>query len=153
VVDVNSHSLADINAYPKLPDPPAYTVGAEELILDVGPISAGYISGAIKMAKTVIWNGTLGVTEVKGIGGAHDPFAHSTRMIIEAMIGASNRHQNKPFTLVGGGDTAGYVENEGLVEDFSHVSTGGGATLDLMAGKRLPGVDVLWNKDGQVNVQ
>lgn len=147
VVDVYSHSLADIEAYPKLPEPRAYTVGQEEMILDIGPISAGYIAGAIKMAKTVIWNGTLGVTEIKGIGGAHDPFAHATRMVIDAMIGASNRHQNKPFTLVGGGDTAGYVENEGLVEDFSHVSTGGGATLDLMAGKELPGVDVLWNKD------
>jgi phosphoglycerate kinase len=98
------------------------------------------------MAKTVIWNGTLGVTETKGIAGAHDPFAHGTRMIMDAMLGAGNHDKNKPYTLVGGGDTVGYVESEGLVEDFDHVSTGGGATLDLMAGRELPGVEVLLGK-------
>jgi phosphoglycerate kinase len=62
------------------------------------------------------------------------------------MVGASNNHQNKPYTLAGGGDTDSYVDKEGLREDFNHVSTGGGASLELMSGKVLPGVNVLWDK-------
>ena len=147
VVDVLGNSLADIQAYPKLPKPLSYTVGPEELILDIGPISAGIIAGAIKMANTVIWNGTCGITETKGIAGAADPFAHATRAITEAMIGGSNLHQNKPFSLVGGGDTVSYVEQQGLTEDFSHVSTGGGASLELIAGHKLPGVESLMGRN------
>lgn len=145
-VDLTSHSLSDIEAYPKMPAASAYTVAPDELILDIGPISAAYIGGAIKNSKTVIWNGTCGVTETKGVAGAHDPFAHGTKMVVDATIGASRRHQG-PFTLVGGGDTVGYVEAQGLVEEFGHVSTGGGASLDLMSGKLLPGVEALMNKE------
>jgi phosphoglycerate kinase len=148
VVDLASHTLSDINAYPKKPDPASYTIGADEMMLDIGPISAAYIAGAVRLAQTVVWNGAAGVTETKGMAGASAPFSHGTRMIVDAMIGSSNNHMNKPFSLVGGGDTVGYVESEGLLEDFNHVSTGGGASLDLMAGKNLPGVDVLLSKDG-----
>ncbi|MBA3757450.1 phosphoglycerate kinase [Candidatus Saccharibacteria bacterium] len=148
VVDIASHSLADIQSYPKSPPAEAYSIAADEMVLDIGPISSAYISGAVKLAKTVIWNGTLGVTETKGISGAHDPFAHGSRMVIDAMIGPTNWHHSKPFTFVGGGDTAAYVEGEGLVDDFNHVSTGGGAALELMSGKSLPGVEVLLNKEG-----
>jgi 3-phosphoglycerate kinase len=146
IVDLASHSLSDIQAYPKKPEPPAFEIAEDEMILDVGPISASAIAGVVKMSKTVIWNGTCGVTEVKGIAGASDPFSHGTRIVVDAMIGASSNHQNKPYTLVGGGDTDSYVDKEGLREDFNHVSTGGGASLELMAGKTLPGVNVLWDK-------
>ncbi|HET9850046.1 MAG TPA: phosphoglycerate kinase [Candidatus Saccharimonadales bacterium] len=146
VVDLASRSLDDIEAYPKKPYHRAYSVLADELVLDIGPMSAYQIAGAVKMAETVIWNGTCGVTETKGLAGAPAPFAHGTDIVVSAMIGPSNRHKNKPFTLVGGGDTVGYVEQEGLVEDFSHVSTGGGASLELMSGHSLPGVEALWNK-------
>jgi phosphoglycerate kinase len=146
VVDLSSHSLADIEAYPKMPSPEAYTVGAEEMILDIGPLSAMQIAGAMKFAKTVIWNGPCGVTEVKGIAGAHSPYAHGTRIIVEAMIASGNKDKNKPFSLVGGGDTAAYVESEGLLDDFNFVSTGGGASLDLMSGYKLPGVEALPDK-------
>ena len=145
-VDLASHSLADIEAYPKKPPLDSHTVASDELILDIGPISAAAIAGAVKLAKTVIWGGTLGVTETKGIAGAQAPFAHGTNMVVEAMIGVSNSHKNKPYTIVGGGDTVAYVEAEGLVEDFSHVSTGGSASLDLMAGKQLPGIVALEDK-------
>lgn len=146
LVDLSSHSLADIEAYPKQPSHGSQTVAADELILDIGPISAAAISGAVKLAKTVIWGGTLGVTETKGLGGAQAPFAHGTRLVVEAMIGTSNSHKNKPFAIVGGGDTVAYVESEGLMEDFSHVSTGGSASLELMAGKKLPGIEALEDK-------
>ncbi len=146
LVDLSSHTFADIGSYPKRPLHSAYCVAVDELILDIGPISAAEISGAIKMAKMVVWGGTCGVAETKGIAGAEDPFAHGTRMVVEAMIGSSNNHKNKPFSIVGGGDTVAYVESEGLVEDFNHVSTGGSASLDLMVGKKLPGIEALENK-------
>ncbi|MDB5161387.1 MAG: pgk [Candidatus Saccharibacteria bacterium] len=147
VVDLASHSLADIESYPKKPELKSHSVLEHEMILDIGPMSAYQFAGAIRMANTVVWNGACGVTETKGIAGAHAPFEHATHIVVDAMIGPTNRHKNKPFTLVGGGDTVGYVEQEGLVEDFSHVSTGGGASLELMSGHSLPGVEVLWNKD------
>ena len=145
-VDVSSHSLADIQAYPKLPPAPASQVSAKEKILDIGPISAAQIVGAVKLAQTVVWNGTLGVTETKGINGAAAPFSHATQMVVEAMISTTNRHKNKAFSLVGGGDTAAFVEEQGLITDFSFVSTGGGAGLELMAGHKLPGVTALEDK-------
>lgn len=146
IVDLKGDNIADILAYPKLPKSSAYIVGPDEMIMDIGPASAGLIAGALKMANTVFWNGTCGITETRGLAGAHDPFAHGTRTITEAMIGPSNRHANRPFTLVGGGDTVSYVEQQGLVEDFSHVSTGGGATLELISGHKLPGVEALEDK-------
>ncbi|MBX4201460.1 phosphoglycerate kinase [Candidatus Saccharibacteria bacterium] len=147
VVDISVHNMADIQAYPKTPKPNAYSVGSEDIILDIGPQSAATIAGAIKLSSTVIWNGTCGVTETKGIAGAHDPFAHATHTIMEAMIGDSNAHKNKPFSFVGGGDTVSYVEQQGLTSDFSHVSTGGGASLELISGHKLPGVEALEDKN------
>lgn len=147
VVDVLGGNISDIEAYPKIPKPSAYTVEKDELILDIGPASAAQIAGAIKLAGTVIWNGPCGITEVKGIAGAHDPFAHGTHTVVEAMIGSTNKHANKPFTLVGGGDTVSFVEGERLTDDFSFVSTGGGATLELISGHKLPGVEALEDKN------
>jgi 3-phosphoglycerate kinase len=146
VVDIFGDNLADIEAYPKTPKPEAYTVEPDEMILDIGPASAGRIAGAIKMAAAVIWNGTCGVTETKGIAGAAAPFAHGTHTIVQAMIGATNQHANKPFSFVGGGDTVSYVEEQNLTEDFSFVSTGGGASLELISGHKLPGVEALQDK-------
>lgn len=144
VVDIESHTWADISSYPKQPSPSAYTVHDEERILDIGPISASAISGALKLAKTAVWNGTAGVTETRGLGGAADPYAHGTQIIAEALVGERAGVSNKPFSVVGGGDTVGYVESvPGLRERLNHVSTGGGASLELMAGKKLPGVEAL----------
>jgi len=106
-----------------------------EKILDIGPVSAQRIAGLIGQAQSVIWNGTMGVTEIK-------QFRQGTDTIIKAMI----EPDHKPSTLVGGGDTAGYLENRKLVQDFAHVSTGGGASLDLMSGRPLPGVEALLPK-------
>jgi 3-phosphoglycerate kinase len=146
VIDLHGDNLADIQAYPKIPRHEAYTIAADEMILDIGPATAAQIAGAIKMAATVIWNGPCGVTETKGIAGAAAPFAHGTKTIVDAMIGTSNNHANKPYSFVGGGDTVSYVEQQGLTEDFSFVSTGGGASLELIAGHKLPGVQALEDK-------
>lgn len=145
VVDLSSHALSDIEAYPKIPHHAAYTVGKEEGIYDIGPISAARIAGAVGMAQTAVWIGALGKVEVRGLAGAHAPFGHSSRLVAEAMIGGHGLSA-RPFSLAGGGDTTSYLESEGLIEDFNHVSTGGGATLELIAGHKLPGIEALEDK-------
>jgi len=143
VVDLSKHGLADIESYPKKPPLSRFTIKPTEMILDIGPASAAQIAGAVKLSSTVIWSGTMGMTEVKGLAGADDPFGHGSRVVVEAMIGTSRAHAHKPFSIVGGGDTVSYVETNKLVADFNHVSTGGSASLELMAGHKLPGIEVL----------
>jgi phosphoglycerate kinase len=143
VVDWGSHALADIEHYPKPPPAAASQVHASEKILDIGPFSASFIAGAVQMVNTVIWNGTMGVTEVEGLHGTVGPFAHGTQLVIEALLGDLG---HKPFTVVGGGDTVGYVESRDLADAFGHVSTGGGASLELMSGHGLPAVEALMDK-------
>lgn len=144
IVDWSSHVLADIEHYPKPVPRSASHVHAHEKILDIGPFSASFIAGGIEMASTVIWNGTMGVTEVEGLQGPIGPFAHGTELLVEALLGDLG---HKPYTVVGGGDTVGYLQARKLVECFGHVSTGGGASLELMAGRTLPGVAALLEKD------
>lgn len=147
IVDLAHNTWADITTYPKRPPLDAFEVGNDEKILDIGPISAAHIAGMVRMVSTLIWNGTCGVTEVKGLSGAADPFAHGTRMIVEAMT-AEHGEKDHPFVVVGGGDTVAFVEAEdGLRERLGHVSTGGGASLELMEGKHLPGIEALNGRD------
>jgi phosphoglycerate kinase len=143
IVDWSAHVIADIENYPKRAPAAAGHVYAHEMILDIGPFSASFIVGAMQFAATVIWNGTMGVTETAGLQGPIGPYSHGTELLTEGMLG---QFGHKPFTLVGGGDTVGYVEARGLVKDFDHVSTGGGASLDLMSGRKLPGVEALKDK-------
>ena len=86
----------------------------------------------------------MGVTETKGLLGPVCPFAHGTEILIEAMTG---QFGHRPYSLVGGGDTVGYIEARRLTGSFDHVSTGGGASLELIAGRTLPGVAALMDKD------
>ncbi len=143
IVDWSAHVIADIEHYPKRAPAGASHVHAHEKILDIGPFTGAFIAGAMQSAGTVVWNGTMGVTEVDGLQGPVGPFAHGTDLVMEAMLG---QFGHRPYSLVGGGDTVGYVEQRGLVHAFDHVSTGGGASLELMAGRRLPGVEVLLDK-------
>jgi phosphoglycerate kinase len=144
IVDWDAHVIAAVENYPKLPPRETGEVAGDELILDIGPFSGSFIAGGMQLANTVIWNGTMGVTEVRGVQGPIGPFAHGTDTIVDAMTG---EYGHKPFTLVGGGDTAAYIEERRIVERFNHVSTGGGASMELMSGKPLPGVEALQNKD------
>jgi phosphoglycerate kinase len=97
----------------------------------------------MQLAKTVIWNGAMGVTETKALHGVVGPFSHGTELVVDAMLGEFG---HKPFSVVGGGDTVGYIEHRKLTKAFNHVSTGGGAGMELMAGKKLPGVEALQDK-------
>lgn len=147
IVDWSAHVIADIENYPKRTPAKSGHIAEHEMILDIGPFTGAFIAGALGQAETVVWNGAMGVTEIKGLQGPIGPFAHGTDLVMEAMLGQfSSSPSNRPFTLVGGGDTVGYIESRGLTGAFNHVSTGGGASLELMAGRKLPGVEALLDK-------
>jgi 3-phosphoglycerate kinase len=144
IVDWSAHVIADIENYPKRPPHQASYIREDEKILDIGPFSASFIAGSLQLAQTVVWNGTVGVTETDGLQGPIGPYSHGTELLMEAMTG---QFGHRPFSLVGGGDTSGYIEERKLVGAFNHVSTGGGASLELMAGRKLPGVEALEDRD------
>ena len=108
-------------------------VPAEWRILDIGPATVERFAQELYTAKTVVWNGTMGVAEFPR-------FAAGTQAIIEMLA------ESQAATIVGGGDTAAAVQQAGLVEKMTHVSTGGGASLELLEGKTLPGVAALANR-------
>jgi len=102
--------------------------------LDIGPASRELFASKLADAKTVFWNGPMGVFEFPA-------FAAGTKGVAEAIIGATAKGA---FSVVGGGDSAAAVRQLGLPEDgFSHISTGGGASLEYLEGKTLPGIAVL----------
>jgi phosphoglycerate kinase len=113
---------------------PAKAVEPGWMAVDIGPKSVARFGKHIGTASTIVWNGPMGVTEIAD-------FSEGTRAIGEA-IAASGA-----YTLVGGGDTVAAIDSLGLSERFSHVSTGGGATLEYLEGKELPGVAILQDVD------
>jgi phosphoglycerate kinase len=143
IVDWSSHVISSIENYPRRVPAAANTVHSHEKILDIGPFSGSFIAGGVQLANTVVWNGTMGVTETESLQGPIGPYSHGTELVIEALLGEFG---HKPFTVVGGGDTVAYVEERKLVNSFGHVSTGGGASLELMSGRKLPGVEALLDK-------
>lgn len=143
IVDWSAHVIADIEAYPKRPLHEASQVADDEMILDIGPFSGAFIAGLMQLSGTAVWNGAMGVTETKGLRGPVGPTAHGTELLMEAMLG---QFGNRPFSIVGGGDTVGFIQQRGLVASFDHVSTGGGASLELMSGRKLPGIEALEDK-------
>ncbi|SDX99166.1 MULTISPECIES: phosphoglycerate kinase [Salimicrobium] len=101
--------------------------------LDIGPKTRENYAGLVKDSKLIIWNGPMGVFEM-------DTFAGGTKAVAEALAGTEG------YTVIGGGDSAAAVETFGYASDMDHVSTGGGASLEFMEGKELPGVTVLNDK-------
>lgn len=105
-------------------------VGAEDLILDIGPQTAARFAGLLHSAGTILWNGPVGVFEF-------DAFGAGTRAVAEAIAGSP------AFSLAGGGDTLAAIEKYGVANGISYISTGGGAFLEFVEGKTLPAVAAL----------
>jgi phosphoglycerate kinase len=100
--------------------------------VDIGPKTRELFKEKIKQAKTIVWNGPVGVFEIP-------PFDQGSCAIALALA------ESTALTIVGGGDTAAAVEKFGLADKISHVSTGGGASLEFLEGRSLPGIEVLKN--------
>ena len=104
-------------------------VADDHMILDIGPQTIDIFKEAIKRARTIIWNGPLGVYE-------YQQFAHGTEEITRALA------ESQAITVIGGGDSSAAALNLGLADKITHISTGGGATLEFLEGITLPGVAV-----------
>lgn len=122
-------------------DAPFKTVGEDGiedgwLALDIGEKSINMFADEVRNAKTVIWNGPMGVFEMSN-------FAQGTFAVAKAMAEATKKGA---VTIIGGGDSASAIKKAGLENDVSHVSTGGGASLEYLEGKELPGISCLTNK-------
>jgi len=102
----------------------------DRMVVDVGPDTAAQMGATCRDAGTVVWNGPLGIYEV-------DAFAEGTRRVAQALA------ESKAQTVVGGGDLAAALQHLGIADRITHVSTGGGATLEFLEGRVLPGVAVL----------
>jgi phosphoglycerate kinase len=113
-------------------------VGPADRIGDIGPASRAVFADALYDARTVIWNGPMGVFEM-------DPFAQGTLALAEAVAKVTDAGGT---TVIGGGDSVSAAEKAGVTERLSHVSTGGGASLEFLAGSVLPGVAALDLKPG-----
>ena len=114
---------------------PVEKLGPDEMGVDIGPMSLALFAGKLRDAKTVIWNGPMGIFEVPA-------FAAGTMGVAKAI---SELKAAGAVTVVGGGDSVAAVQQSGLAEHFSHLSTGGGASLEFLEGKVLPGVAALEN--------
>ncbi|MGH2559344.1 MAG: phosphoglycerate kinase [Thermomicrobiales bacterium] len=114
------------------------SVLADHSIFDIGPRTVEHFATEISRAQTVFWNGPMGVFE-------RDQFASGTRGIAEAVAA------NPGFTVIGGGDSVAAIEQAGLADRISHISTGGGASLEYIEGKELPGVAALLDAKEQAD--
>ena len=101
--------------------------------LDIGPETVGQYAQELNKAKTIIWNGPLGAFETP-------PFDVGSKQIAEVIVRATEAGAT---SVIGGGDTAAAVEQFGLADGFTHISTGGGASLRMLEGKPFPSVDLL----------
>lgn len=116
---------------------PREAVPDDRMVLDVGPRTVERYREILSTARTLLWNGPMGVAEIP-------EFAAGTRGVAEAVAAATDRGAT---TIVGGGDSAAAVAELGLEERMSHVSTGGGASLEFLEGKALPGVAALSDRE------
>jgi phosphoglycerate kinase len=109
---------------------PVDQIGAGDAAFDIGPATVKSFAELIQSAKTVVWNGPMGLFEV-------EPFDRGTRAVAEAVAASG------AYSVVGGGDSVAALQQMGLADQISHISTGGGASLEFLEGQTLPGVAAL----------
>jgi phosphoglycerate kinase len=109
---------------------PADAVGADDMVLDIGPQTAQALAGILKKAGTIVWNGPVGVFEF-------EQFSHGTEVIARAIA------ESPAFSIAGGGDTLAAIAKFGITDKIGYISTGGGAFLEFLEGKALPAVEIL----------
>ncbi|KWR76690.1 phosphoglycerate kinase [Cupriavidus sp. IDO] len=105
-------------------------VADDDMILDIGPKTAAMLAGQLKAAGTIVWNGPVGVFEF-------DQFGNGTRVLAQAIA------DSKAFSIAGGGDTLAAIARYGIADRIGYISTGGGAFLEFLEGKKLPALEVL----------
>lgn len=125
---VDLHVARSVKSDPRISEIGA--VHGDEVNCDIGPVTIKNFGSLIRRAKTIVWNGPLGFAERR-------EFAKGTVAVARVIV------KSRTFSVVGGGDTVALLSQYGVLKGFSHVSTGGGAMLEFLAGKKLPGVEVL----------
>ena len=117
---------------------PVRDVAEDDMILDIGPQSAAALAAILKRAGTIVWNGPIGVFE-------WDQFGNGTRIVAEAIAGSG------AFSIAGGGDTLAAIAKYGITDRISYISTGGGAFLEFLEGRKLPAIDALEQRASNPN--
>ena len=134
LLPVDNVCAAEYSADAKPEVYPAGKIPADKMGMDIGPETRKLYAQAIEGAGTVIWNGPMGVFEFPA-------FAEGTRAVAQALA------DSDAITIIGGGDSAAAVQQMGFADKMTHISTGGGASLEFMEGKELPGVAALMDKE------
>jgi phosphoglycerate kinase len=114
---------------------PAEAIGADDMVLDIGPQTAQALADILKKAGTIVWNGPVGVFEF-------EQFSHGTEVIARAIA------ESPAFSIAGGGDTLAAIAKFGITDKVGYISTGGGAFLEFLEGKTLPAVEILQQRAG-----
>jgi phosphoglycerate kinase len=127
---------SDLSAQARANGVTAAEVGPDDMILDIGPRAAAQLAALIAKAGTIVWNGPVGVFE-------YDQFAGGTKAVAQAIA------TSRAFSIAGGGDTLAAIAKFGVADKISYISTGGGAFLEFLEGKKLPAVEILEQRAAQ----
>jgi phosphoglycerate kinase len=127
---------SDLSAQARANGVTAAEVGPGDMILDIGPRAAAQLAALIAKAGTIVWNGPVGVFE-------YDQFAGGTKAVAQAIA------TSRAFSIAGGGDTLAAIAKFGVADKISYISTGGGAFLEFLEGKKLPAVEILEQRAAQ----